>query len=136
MKRPELGPLKAGDKVFVIHSDTRRSTVTEHVVSKVGRVWVHLEREDQRFRLSGQKGESQYGYGAYFATPEQREYDQRIARAHRTLRDHGIELRWDSPWAEEDAALMALATFLETSGIVSLERDPHSAEAQTSEAQH
>lgn len=89
MERPTLGTLRAGDPVFIrvpgryINDDAR---FREATIINVKRVWITVRDggPDRRFRLDTQDdGESRHGNGYSFVTPEQREYDERMAAERR-----------------------------------------------------
>lgn len=121
--RPELGKLEPGQPVMVrrSHNDRRyRDHGDEYIpakVVKVGRVWVDLERSDLgdlprwsintwRMRMDRQSEATNYsGSDASFATLDQHEWDKAQTWALAVLRDNGIRLDRESPWAGREVEL-------------------------------
>jgi hypothetical protein len=120
--RPELGKLEPGQRVIVRRSpnDMRGRPAEERyipaVVTKVGRVWVDLEGTERRTQWSGlptwrmrmdrqDEGTQYSGSNASFATLDQHAWDETRDWALATLRDHGIDLRHDSPWRGREIEL-------------------------------
>lgn len=104
--RPALGPIAVGDTVIVteyMYRDTRKVTCT---VTKAARVWIELEEADSRdqwprryrMRRDSQNTGSDYSRQDYFRTPEQEEWDVRLADADSYLRAQGIGIHSASPW--------------------------------------
>lgn len=116
--RPELGKLEQGQQVMVRRSlnDSRGRMLEDRYiparVTKVGRVWVTLEatthphRGIWRMRLDTQDEGTKYsGSNASFLTMDQHAWDETRDWALATLRDHGIDLRSDSPWRGREIEL-------------------------------
>lgn len=103
--RPALPTLKRGDTVILVEAVDFRQVITRDVVIEaIGPKW--LTAAGRRFLLADQ-GEGvpgrRIGYGASFATPEQRAYDVETLRAQTFLRDvAGLEIRRDSPFYDRD----------------------------------
>jgi hypothetical protein len=98
--KPELGPVKAGDKVIVI-SGSRRGSHREAVVTKAARVWLDLVETDDstypmtwRMRRDTQTDGGKYGSPTRFVTPEQLAWEEAERLADDFLKEAGIELRW------------------------------------------
>lgn len=98
MPKPELGTVKVGDTLYVIESYRRRPEPVETVVTKVGRVWIELNRPDQtdsrwplyRMRLDTQTTGSTTGSPTYFLTPDQLAWRDREIVAGEYLKELGI----------------------------------------------
>jgi hypothetical protein len=126
MARPELGPLKKGDVVIV--RDRYRGAGADRSVREmrivtlgpkwvglldVGSRWAGTPSEKfyvRRFLLADQReGEPgrRVGYGTFFATREQHEYDTLLAAAETYIRDvAGLEVRRGAvPFAGDDGIL-------------------------------
>lgn len=115
--RPELGTLKAGDRVYIQPSmnSRRRAGVMEYreaEVVKVARVWVTMRSlimgwpQEYRMRLDTQdEGTESFGSNASFVTPEQREWDEAREFGLAYLREQGISLERSSLWIEREAEL-------------------------------
>lgn len=122
MTRPQLGPLKPGDPVIVTNPDRPRSEPMQAHVVKAARVWIDLRETDQvgsfartwRMRRDTQNEATGYGHGGQrFATPDQYDWDRRLADADAFLREQGIELRIGGAWREPHRRLQ-LAELLRT----------------------
>jgi hypothetical protein len=106
MPKPELGPVKVGDRLLVIPAGYGRGPrePVPCAVTKVGRVWVELtEVTDSRprswkLRLGTQDAGSGYSNRDRFVTPEQYAWEQRDSAVHQYLVDVGIRPDRDSPW--------------------------------------
>lgn len=118
--RPELGPLKPGDSVFVIlssnasHGRTFAQRSFPGTVTKAACVWVEIETAPPgysrhwRMRRDTQDQGSQYlGNNARFATPEQHAYDLAEHEAREYLREQRITVGFTSPWDGRLAELAA-----------------------------
>lgn len=99
MARPELGPVKVGDTLYVIQPGRRRDRAyVEVVVTKVGRLWIDMDtpgststRARYRMRLDTQHTGSTYGTGgARFVSPDQRAWQEREDAARSFLEEAGI----------------------------------------------
>jgi len=119
--RPPLGKLEPGQLVMVHPSmnDSRRHAGKDlwisARVSKVGRVWVELERvgdgwpRQWRMRMDVQHEGTQYpGSNARFVTMEQHAWEETQAWALGVLREQGIDLRIGSPWRGREQELADL----------------------------
>lgn len=115
MSRPELGPIAAGNKVFVVDPRFRVVPITARVV-KVNRVWIDIEsaevvetrdghrpcrtwrmRKDTQYETAGPNPR-----GARFLTPAQHEYDERLFAANLVLCEEGITIHRNSPWSSAE----------------------------------
>lgn len=118
--RPALGELTVGQPVMVRRSpnDMRgRKGADRYIparVTKVARVWVTIEStEDSRYRpavwrmrLDTQDEGTQYsGLNASFLTMDQHAWTETRDWALTVLKDHGIDLRSNSPWRGREIEL-------------------------------
>lgn len=96
--------LAVGDTVIV---QRNRQTPSELTITKIGRVWITVGEgwQEQRFRLDDQTDGSGYGYGSRFYTHAQWAEKQQRDAAVAFLRDHGIDVRFDSPWRGRETEL-------------------------------
>lgn len=142
MKRPECPPLKVGDKVMVLEGTwggPRRGAIPA-VVSGAARVWLTIEdvsatsRYPRTWRMrrdTQNEGNTTYPQGnARFVTPEQYEYDQRIAAVSLVIRDAKVRLDdgFQGPgriWT--DAARVALADLIISLGILTEKQESEQA---------
>lgn len=125
MARPALpeGKFSRGDRVIL--SARRGERSIEAIVTGCGPKWLHAvdpkwfghesERSFVRRFLLRDQGEGEpgqrVGYGTYFATHEQHEYDLRLAQAARVVTDCGLDIRRDSVFYGDDG-LFRLASIL------------------------
>lgn len=111
--RPPLPKLAPGDEVIVIESPYRSSSEHRAKVTKVARVWIDLEEIGDRpchwrMRVDTQNESTARRGGCRFSTPEQHEWDQRLADAYKRIRAHGVVVEFHSPWhAPERRMLLA-----------------------------
>ncbi len=113
--RPPLPKLAPGDEVIVIESPYRSSSEHRAKVTKVARVWIDLEEigdrpypRHWRMRVDTQNESTARRGGCRFSTPEQHEWDQRLADAYKRIRAHGVVVEFHSPWhAPERRMLLA-----------------------------
>jgi hypothetical protein len=106
--RPESGQLAEGDKVLVFEGTwgrPRREAIPA-VVEKASRIWLILRdggdgsRYPRQWRMrrdTQDEGNKQYPQGnGWFVTPEQHEYDERLAAVDAVICD--AKVRLDDGW--------------------------------------
>lgn len=116
---PPLPTLNIGDRLIITeHSVYRRTEPLDVVVTKVGRVWVNLTTDPEkwpdrfRMRIATQDDGSQYTPRFRFWTADQMAWRERRAEQQRVINDAGIELTTRSPYRGNDDFTAALALFL------------------------
>ena len=137
-QRPTLpATLKPGDKVFVRRTaqDMRGRSADQWYIPaevvKAARVWITIKTTDQwlrEYRMRRDKQSETSGYGASdrsFVTPEQREYDDRIAEINAVIDAAGVDVERhvhpaDRKWTPSRRA--ALADFIISLGILDAEQ--------------
>lgn len=109
-KEPELGAVAVGDELMVSASEGRRSLDVRVRVTRVGRVWIDVERLDgeylthyyRRFRMDTQKSES--GRGRIY-NDAQWTWRQRKSRAYAYLREIGVSADFGSRFRNDPLGL-------------------------------
>jgi hypothetical protein len=111
-KRPALGKLRVGDKVYVDETSRRGANWREATVTRVARVWVTIKADggcelERRFRMDSQSIPSDYGYRmvARFVTPEQRAWDEKLSVARKLIHEARISFMFASPWGRPGGVL-------------------------------
>jgi hypothetical protein len=104
MPKPELGPVKVGDKLLIIANSrySKREPLEAEVV-KVGRKYVYLKEVDghryareYQCKLSSQYQVANHTPSYRFVTQEQYAWEKRNAAAEEFLKETGIEFRLGS----------------------------------------
>ena len=114
--RPALPKLQVGDPAVVVGRQHRSHVVYDATITKVGRAWVDLQAVNSprkwRMRLDTQNEATGYSDSDSFRTPEQHEWDERLADADKRLRAHGVYPDHASPWHNPERR-MRLADLLD-----------------------
>lgn len=107
--RPDNPDLKVGDTVVVHSSGTHRSTT----VTKIGPKWITVGTGTSvvQFDRVTWRVAHGYGVGASLRTPEQADYDRRIAVAKSRL--SAASLRVNYPADVSDGRILAIAALLD-----------------------
>lgn len=115
--------VKVGDEVFVRPASYGRGSARNLIparVTKVARVWLEIERMDDtplvkatwRMRRDTQSEGGGYSIDARFVTPEQAEQEKQLNVADATLKAHGIDIRYESPWRSPSRRIALAAAIL------------------------